>query len=53
MKMYTITGYDALWNNYLVRRVVASSQEEAEARAKELGLANPCRFEVEETGRRY
>ena len=53
MKMYTITGYDLTWDHMMVKKVTASSQEEAEELAKGLGLANPCRFEVEETGRRY
>ena len=53
MKLYTVTGYDLTWDHLMVRKVTASSQEEAETLAKELGLAFACRFEVEETGRRY
>ena len=53
MKMYTITGYDLTWDHVMVKKVTASSQEEAETIVKGMGLAFPCRFEVEETGRRY
>ena len=53
MKMYTITGYDLTWDHMMVRKVAASNQEEAEQLAKGMGLEFPCRFEVEETGRRY
>ena len=53
MKLYTVTGYDLTWDHMMVRKVNASSQEEAEALAKQMGLVFACRFEVEETGRRY
>ena len=53
MKMYTITGYDLTWDHVMVKKVTASSQEEAEEMVKGMGLAFPCRFEVEESGRRY
>lgn len=53
MMTYKVTGYDLTWDHVMVKKVTASSQEEAEALAKGLGLANPCRFEVEESGRRY
>lgn len=53
MTTFKITGYDTTWDHVMVRTVVASSQEEAEALAKQMGLAFACMFEVEETGRRY
>jgi hypothetical protein len=53
MRTYKVTGYDLTWDNIIVRKVTASSQEEAEALAKQMGLAFACRFEVEENGRRY
>ena len=53
MKLYTVTGYDLTWDHVMVKKVTASSQEEAEEMVKGMGLAFPCRFEVEETGRRY
>lgn len=53
MKVYKISGYDITWDHYMVRRIQASSQEEAKAMAEVLGLAFACEvIEVGEIERR-
>jgi len=50
MIVYKVTGYDISWDHVMVRRITASSQEEAEELAKRMGIAYTCKFEVEVGG---